>query len=130
VPREPRTRSQDTESGNITIIRFVEGNKSELLNPLQEYREVLALRVDRGNPTSFVKQQVQEFLRISKRTCDKYKKIIPTKECYSVATREENKNTLFLILDVRLLREVEEQGYKAPKGGDQAVKDLSVHETP
>jgi hypothetical protein len=96
----------------------VKGNKSELLNPLQEYREVLALRVDRSNLTSLVKQQVQEFLHISKRTCNRYKKIIPAKECYSVATREENKNTLFLILDVGLLREVEEQGYKAPKGGD------------
>jgi hypothetical protein len=130
VPREPRTRSQDTESGNITIICFVEGNESELLNPLQEYKEVLALRVDRSNPTSLVKQQVQEFLYISKRTCDRYKKIIPVKECYSVATREENKNTLFLILDVRLLREVEEQGYKAPKGGEQAVEDLSAHKAP
>jgi hypothetical protein len=118
VPREPRTQSQDTESRNITIIRFVKGNKSKLLNPLQEYKEVLALRVNRGDPTSLVKQQVQEFLHISKRTCDKYKKIILAKECYSIATREENKNTLFLILDIRLLREVEEQGYKAPKGGD------------
>ena len=130
MPRELGTQSQDTESGNIIIIRFVEGNKSKLLNPLQEYKEVLALRVDCGDLTSLVKQQVQEFLRISKRTCDRYKKIILAKECYSVATREENKNTLFLILDVRLLREVEEQGYKALEGGEQAIKDLSAHEAP
>jgi hypothetical protein len=130
VPREPGTRSQDTESGNITIIRFVEGNESDMLNPLQEYREVLALRVDRGDPTSLVKQQVQEFLRIGKRTCDRYKKIIPAEECYSVATREENQNTLFLIPDVGLPREAEEHGYEAPEGGDQAVEDLSAHEAP
>lgn len=62
VPREPGTPSQDTESGSITIIRFVEqeGNESEMLNPLQEYvGEVLVLRVDHGDPTSLVERQVQ-----------------------------------------------------------------------
>jgi hypothetical protein len=44
-----------------------------------------------------------------------------------VATREENKNTLFLIPDIGLLREVEEQGYKALEGGEQAVEDLSAY---
>jgi hypothetical protein len=59
------------------------------------------LRVEYSNLTSLVKQQVQEFLYNSKRTCDRYKKIIPTKECYSIASRKENKNTLFLILAIK-----------------------------
>jgi hypothetical protein len=72
-----------------------------MLNPLQEYVEqVLKLRLDHSDPTSLVVQQVQEFLCYSKRTCDKYKKIVPAKDCYSIATREENKNTLFLILGI------------------------------
>jgi hypothetical protein len=79
-----------------------EGNKSEMLNPLQEYaRKVLKIRVDYSNPTSCVKDKVQEFLHNSKRTCDKYKKIISAKDCYSVATIEKNKNTLFLILSIK-----------------------------
>ena len=97
---EPEPQSRDTESRNITVIRFVEqeGNESDMLNPLQEYvGQVLELRLDYGDPTSLVAQQVQEFLRHSKRTCDRYKKIVPVKDCYSVATREENENTLFLI---------------------------------
>jgi hypothetical protein len=124
VPRELRTQSQDTEFGNITIIRFVEqeGNKSNMLNPLQEYvRKVLKLRLDHGDPTSLVEQHVQEFLRNGKRTCDRYKKIIPAKECYNIATREENKNTLFLILDIKSQREVQEaegQGYEVVEEGD------------
>jgi hypothetical protein len=78
-----------------------EGNESEMLNPLQEYAgKVLEMRVDHGDPTSCVKDKVQEFLRNGKRTCDKYKKIISAEDCYSVATIEENKNTLFLILGI------------------------------
>ena len=103
MPIEPGTRRQDTEFGNTTIIRFVEreGNESDMSNLLQEYvREVLELKVDHGDPTSLVEQQVQEFLRNGKRTCDRYKKIIPAEECYRVATREENKNTLFLIPEI------------------------------
>jgi hypothetical protein len=131
VPRETGTQSQDTEPGNITIIRFVEGNESDMLNPLQEYvGKVQELRVYRGDPASLVKEQVQEFLRKGKRTCDRNKKFISAEKCYSVATREENKNTLFLIPDVGLLGEAEEQGYEALKGGDQAVEDLSGHEIP
>jgi hypothetical protein len=93
-----------------------------MLNPLQEYvGEVLELRLDHGDPTSLVEQQVQEFLRNGKRTCDRYKKIIPAEECYSVATREENKNTLFLIPDIESqgkVQEVEGQGYKVANRGD------------
>jgi len=103
VLREPRTQSQDTKPRNI-LIRFVKqkGNKSKILNPLQEnVREVLVLRVNRSDLTSLVEQQVQNFLRNSKRTCDRYKKIIPTKNCYDVATKAENKNTLFLIPDIK-----------------------------
>ena len=104
VPREPRTQGGVTKARTI-VIYFVEqeGNERDMLKPLQEYvGEVLELRVDYSNLASLVKQQVQEFLQISKRTCDRFKKNIPTEECYNVATREENKNTLFLILDVRL----------------------------
>jgi hypothetical protein len=61
VPRVPRTQSQDTESGNLTTIRFVEreGNKTDMLNPLQEYvGEVEEIRVDHGDPTSRVEEKV------------------------------------------------------------------------
>lgn len=58
------------------------------------------MRVDYSDPTSHVEEKVQEFLHNGKRTCDRYKKIIPTEDCYSVATREENKNTLFLIPNI------------------------------
>ena len=72
-----------------------------MLNLLQEYaKKVLKIRVDYSNLTSRVEDKVQEFLRNSKRTCNKYKKIISAKDCYSVATIEENKNTLFLILGI------------------------------
>jgi hypothetical protein len=95
-----------------------------MLNPLQEnIREVLVLRVDRSNLTSLVEQQVQNFLRNSKRTCDKYKKIIPTKNCYDVATRAENKNTLFLIPDIKSQGKVQEADRV-----DQAIEDLIGHE--
>jgi len=73
-----------------------------MLNPLQEYAgKVLEMRVDHSDLTSRVKDKVQEFLRDGKRTCDKYKKIISAKDCYSMATIEENKNTLFLILGIK-----------------------------
>jgi len=72
-----------------------------MLNLLQEYaRKVLKIKVNYSNLTSCVKDKVQEFLRNSKRICDKYKKIISVKDCYSVATIKENKNTLFLILGI------------------------------
>jgi hypothetical protein len=74
-----------------------------MLNLLQEYvKEVLKLKVNYSNSTSLVKQQVKEFLHNSKRTCDRYKKIILAKKCYNIATRKKNRNTLFLILAIRL----------------------------
>jgi hypothetical protein len=63
VPRELTTQSQATEAGN-TVIRFVErgGNESDMLKPLQEYvGKLLELRVDHGDPTSLVEEQVQNF---------------------------------------------------------------------
>jgi hypothetical protein len=72
-----------------------------MLNLLQEYaKKVLKIRVDYNNLTSCVKDKVQEFLHNNKRTCNKYKKIISAKDCYSIATIEKNKNTLFLILGI------------------------------
>jgi hypothetical protein len=136
VPREPRTQSQDTESGNRTIIRFVEreGNESVMLNPLQEYvGKVLEMRVDHGDPTSRVEEKVQKYLRDGKRTCDRYKKIISAEDCYSVATIEENKNTLFLIPDIESQEKEQEadgQGYQVADGGDQAMEGLQDHEIP
>jgi hypothetical protein len=111
-----------------------EGNKSNMLNPLQEYLgEVLELRLDNSNPKSLVEKQVHKFLRISKRTCNRYKRIVPAKECYSVATREENKNTLFLILDIEYQKELQEvglQGYEVADEGDQAMEGSKDHEIP
>jgi hypothetical protein len=132
VPREPTIQSRVTEAGT-TVICFVErvGNKSDMLKPLQEYiGKVRELRVDYSNPASVVKERVQEFLQEGKRICDRNKKNIAAEDCYSVATREENKNMLFLIPDVGLRGKAEEQGYKAPKRGDQAVEGLSDHEIP
>jgi hypothetical protein len=58
------------------------------------------MRVDYSDLTSCVEKKVQKFLHNSKRTCNRYKKIISAKDCYNIATIEENKNTLFLILDI------------------------------
>jgi hypothetical protein len=136
VPREPRTQSQDTESGNLTIIRFVEreGNESNMLNPLQEYvGKVEEMRVDHGDPTSRVEEKVQEYLRDGKRTCDRYKKIISAEDCYSMATIEENKNTLFLIPDIESqgeALEAEGQRYEVVEEGDQTMGGLKDREIP
>jgi hypothetical protein len=92
---------------------------------------VLVLRVEYSDPTSLVEQQVQKFLYNGKRTCDRYKKIIPIEECYSVATREENKNTLFLIPAIESqgeAPEVEGQGYEIVEEGDQAMEGLKDYE--
>ena len=93
-----------------------------MLNPLQEYpgRDVRVQWVERGDPTSSVAEAVQVFLDMGKRTCDRYKKFIPAKECYSVATRAENNNTLFLTPDVGYQREG--QRYEAPASGGQAME--------
>ena len=136
MPTVPRTQSQDTEARNITIIRFVEreGNESDMLNPLQEYvGKVVEMRVDHGDPTSLVKDKVQEFLSKGKRTCDRYKRIISAEDCYSVATIEENKNTLFLIPGIESQGEAQEaegQGYEVADRGDQAMEGLKGHEIP
>lgn len=129
MPREAGA----TETRNVITIRFLEreGNESEISNPLQEYvGEVRELQVDYGDPASLVAQQVNRFLNIGKRTCDRYKKFIPAEECYSVATREENKNTLFLLPDVESQGEVVGQGNQAPEGGGQAMDGLRDHEVP
>ena len=131
MPRETTTKGLATEAGT-TVIRFVEreGNESDMLNPLQEYvGEVLELRVDHGDPSSHVEQQVREFLHKGKRTCDRYKRYIPENECYSVATREENKNTLFLIPGLELQVEAAGQG-QVPEGGVRTTEGLGGPEAP
>jgi hypothetical protein len=107
VPAEPTTQ-RHAGAGNTVKIRFVEreGNESDMLNPLQEYPgRVRVQRVERGDPTSSVAKAVQVFLDMGKRTCDRYKKFIPAEECYSMATRAENNNTLFLIPDLGYQKE-------------------------
>jgi hypothetical protein len=76
-----------------TVIRFVDraGGTDDV---------VASLRVDDGDPTSLVQQRVGEFLRRGKRTCDIYNTFLPEDECYDVAIRPENQNTLFLVPDV------------------------------
>lgn len=108
-----------------------DGKGSDKLNTLQEYVEVvLELRVDHGDPTSLVEQQVLDFLHKGKRTCDRYNRYLSPEECYSVATREENRNTLFLLPNVALQREAEGQGYQVPDEWDQAMESLGNHEVP
>ncbi|KAF4631824.1 hypothetical protein G7Y89_g6306 [Cudoniella acicularis] len=109
VPRYAGT----TKTGSTTIIRFVEreGNENNMSNTLREFHVV-------------------DFLRKSKRTCDRYHKYISAEECYSVAIREENRNTLFLVPDVGLQREAEGQGYQALEGGTQAMEGLENHKIP
>jgi len=55
------------------------------------------------------------------RTCDRNKKYIPIDEYYSVATRAENNNTLFLIPDIGY--QTEGQPYEALESGDQAMEE-------
>ena len=121
---QPMTQRHVNEVGDTVKIRFVEreGNERDVLNPLQEYAgNVRVQQVERGDPTSRVAQAVQIFLDMGKRTCDRNKKYIPADECYSVATRAENNNTLFLIPDVRY--QTEGQRYEAPESGGQAMEE-------
>jgi hypothetical protein len=121
---QPMTQRHVNEVGDIVKIRFVEleGNECDVLNPFQEYAgHVRVQRVERGDSTSHVAQAVRIFLDMGKRTCDRYKKYIPADECYSVATRAENNNTLFLIPDVGY--EAEGQRYEAPESGGQAMEE-------
>jgi hypothetical protein len=127
---QPMTQRHVNEVGDTVIIRFVEreGNEHDLLNPLKA-GHVRSQTVERGDPTSHVAQAVQIFLDMGKRTCDRNKKYIPADECYSVATRAENNNTLFLIPDVGY--ETEGQRYEAPESGGQAMeesRDDEIHQ--
>ena len=63
---------------------------------------------------------------MGKRTCDRHKKYIPADECYSVATRAENNNTLFLVPDVGYQTEV--QRYEASESGGQAMEESRDNE--
>ena len=57
---EPTIHSNAIKARN-TVIRFIErkGNESNMSKPLQAYvGKTLELRVDHGNPTSLIKQQV------------------------------------------------------------------------
>jgi hypothetical protein len=89
-----------------TVIRFVDraGGKDDV---------VASLRVDDGDPTSLVQQQVGEFLRQGKRTCDIDNVFLAEDECYQAAIRPENQNTLFLVPDVGHPGGVEEHGSQA-----------------
>jgi hypothetical protein len=101
---QPKTQRRVNKVKDTVKIYFVEreGNKRDVLNPLQEYTGRIRWQlIERGDPTSRVAQAVQIFLNISKRTCNRNKKYIPVDKCYSVATRAENNNTLFLIPDIR-----------------------------
>jgi len=121
---QPMTRRHVNEVGDIVKIRFVEreANERDVLNPLQEYAgRVRVQRVERGDPTSRVAQAVQIFLDMGKRTCDRNKKYIPADECYSVATKAENNNTLFLIPDVGY--QTKGQRYEVPESGGQAMEE-------
>ncbi|OAF60543.1 hypothetical protein VC83_03557 [Pseudogymnoascus destructans] len=85
------------------LIRFVEqdGMATECLDQLPESNGVFQLRVDSGDPNSFVKQQVIELKDKGKRTCDKNKRHIAADECYKVATMAGNNNTLFVISEIK-----------------------------
>jgi hypothetical protein len=80
------------------------------------------LRVDDGDPTSLIQQQVGEFLRQGKRTCDIYNTFLAEDKCYDVAIRPENQNMLFLVPDVGHQRSLEEHGGQAPEF--QTLPDL------
>ena len=110
-------QSQAKEARNTKVIRFIykEGNESEIYDPLQGCN-VEELRLDHGDPALLVQKQAQKYLSNGRRTCDRYKKLISLKECYSVATKEENQNTLFLIPEgCGIQREVPDQSTEDQK---------------
>jgi hypothetical protein len=94
-----------------TVIRFVD--RADGTDDV-----VASLRVDDGDPTSLIQQQVGEFLRQGKRTCDIYNTFLAEYECYDVAIRPENQNTLFLVPDVGHQAGVEEHEAQAQQFQD------------
>ncbi|KUJ10914.1 uncharacterized protein LY89DRAFT_723432 [Mollisia scopiformis] len=129
VSRLPTPQRAVLEADDTVVIRFVEreGDESDMLSPVEEHvGEVQELKVDHGDPASLVKQIVLEFFLKGKRTCDRYKKYVPADHCYNVATREENKNTLFLIPDVHYTREAGMGIHETPEG---AMEDPRDHES-
>jgi hypothetical protein len=105
----------------------LDSNESETLNLLPEYAgNARVIEVDYGDPTSLIAQRVNDFLTMGKRTCDRYKKYVPPEECYNVATREENKNTLFLIPDVE--SQANRQSYEAAEEGSHALPKKHIQE--
>ncbi|KAH7364008.1 hypothetical protein BKA65DRAFT_532668 [Rhexocercosporidium sp. MPI-PUGE-AT-0058] len=104
VPTEPITEIGAEAAGNTIIIRFLEvdSNESETLNLLpDDAKIVLEIKVEYGDPTSLVAQHATNFFNMGKRTCDRGKRYVPPRECYNVATSEGNKNTIFLMPDVK-----------------------------
>jgi hypothetical protein len=129
VPTEPITRRDAQGAGNTVAIRFLElgSNESDTLNLLPEYAGYeRVVQVDNGDPTSLIAQQVNDFLSIGKRTCDRYKKYVPAGECYNVATREENKNTLYLIPDIE--SQANRQSYEVTEEGGHGLPEEHIQE--
>jgi hypothetical protein len=98
------TTQRQAAARAATVIRFVERGGRDMPDKV-----AMELAIDYGDPTSRVERQVGEFLRQGMRTCDRYKKYIPEKECYRVATMPENHDTLFLIPDIGRQRETVDQ---------------------
>lgn len=97
----PTAPSGGTENRNNICIKFVdlERNVGAMMEQPLENRWKPAkclLLVKHDDPESLVAQKVASYLKMGKRVCDRNAKYIPAEECYKVATKEENKNTLFV----------------------------------
>ncbi len=103
VPAEYTTQGHPDEARVNIDIRFVcrEGRKSEseMFDPFRRYSNQRIMRIHHADPAAQVAEAVENYLTIHMRACDKYKRYIPTEECYNVAMRAENNYTLFFIPD-------------------------------
>jgi hypothetical protein len=93
-----------SEIGKSVCIKFVDLERnvgSMMEQPLEnKWKHANSLLVEQDDPESLVAQEVAKYLKMGKRVCDRNAKYIPAEECYRVATKEENENTLFLTQDV------------------------------
>ncbi|KFY64302.1 hypothetical protein V496_03333 [Pseudogymnoascus sp. VKM F-4515 (FW-2607)] len=93
-----------SEIGKNVCIKFVdlERNAGSMMEqPLENKQEhAKCLVVKHDDPESLVAQEVANYSKMGKRVCDRNERYIPAKDCYRVAIKEENKNTLFLTNDV------------------------------
>ncbi|KAL5351936.1 hypothetical protein ACLOAV_003798 [Pseudogymnoascus australis] len=104
VPKNFTGSVRASEIGKNVCIKFVdlERNAGSMMEqPLENKQEhAKCLVVKHDDPESLVAQEVANYSKMGKRVCDRNARYIPAKDCYRVATKEENKNTLFLTNDV------------------------------